>query len=240
MHRRSAVAVLPSGGQRCTDRARTPRVGGPFTPRIAAEVFSPPSRYRPVLSTIRAALPYHHRTAITFAPGYAWLHHSQVNEVHLERDGVDGPITIRDVADRAGVALSSVSRVLSDHPDVSAKMRKRVEDAANELGYQPDMLAQSLRSGSTRTVGFVIRDISNPLFAVIARRCERSGRRATRWSWSIPMATSRPSRGICRCCAVVGSMDSSRRSSRRSRTALRRPFDGFPARSCCSTGTSRI
>ena len=91
---------------------------------------------------------------------------------------MDGPITIRDVADRAGVALSSVSRVLSDHPDVSAKMRKRVEDAANELGYQPDMLAQSLRSGSTRTVGFVIRDISNPLFAVIARRCEQELRAA--------------------------------------------------------------
>lgn len=91
---------------------------------------------------------------------------------------MDGPITIRDVAERAGVALSSVSRVLSDHPDVSAKMRKRVEDAANELGYQPDMLAQSLRSGSTRTVGFVIRDISNPLFAVIARRCEQELRAA--------------------------------------------------------------
>lgn len=91
---------------------------------------------------------------------------------------MEGPITIRDVAERAGVALSSVSRVLSDHPDVSAKMRKRVEDAANELGYQPDMLAQSLRSGSTLTVGFVIRDISNPLFAVIARRCEQELRAA--------------------------------------------------------------
>ncbi len=90
----------------------------------------------------------------------------------------EAPVTIRDVAERAGVALSSVSRVLSDHPDVSAGMRKRVEDAAAELGYQPDMLAQSLRSGSTRTVGFLIRDISNPLFAVIARRCEQELRAA--------------------------------------------------------------
>lgn len=87
-------------------------------------------------------------------------------------------VTIRDVAARAGVALSSVSRVLSNHPDVSAMMRTRVETAATELGYEPDLLAQSLRRGSTGTVGFVLRDISNPLFANIARRCEQELRRA--------------------------------------------------------------
>ena len=96
----------------------------------------------------------------------------------MQDGGREGPVTIRDVAERAGVALSSVSRVLSDHPDVSPRMRKRVEDAAEALGYQPDMLAQSLRSGSTRTVGFLIRDISNPLFAVIARRSEQELRAA--------------------------------------------------------------
>lgn len=87
-------------------------------------------------------------------------------------------VTIRDVAMRAHVALSSVSRVLSGHPDVSEKMRARVETAAAELGYEPDFLAQSLRSGHTRTVGFILRDISNPLFANIARRCEQELRQA--------------------------------------------------------------
>ena len=90
----------------------------------------------------------------------------------------DLPVKIRDVAARAGVALSSVSRVLSGHPDVSASMRARVEEAALDLGFEPDLLAQSLRSGSTRTVGFVLRDISNPFFANIARRCEQELRRA--------------------------------------------------------------
>lgn len=89
-----------------------------------------------------------------------------------------GSVTIYDVAMRARVASSSVSRVLSGHPDVSEKMRARVEQAAAELGYEPDLLAQSLRSGHTRTVGFVLRDISNPLFANIARRCEQELRRA--------------------------------------------------------------
>lgn len=53
-----------------------------------------------------------------------------------------------------------------------------MEKAVAELGYTPDLLAQSLRSGHTRTVGFVLRDISNPLFANVARRCEQELRRA--------------------------------------------------------------
>lgn len=88
------------------------------------------------------------------------------------------PPTIRDVAARANVALSSVSRVLSGHPDVSDTMRRRVTAAVAELGYKPDFLAQSLRSGHTRTVGFALRDISNPMFAHVARRCERDLRHA--------------------------------------------------------------
>jgi LacI family transcriptional regulator len=94
------------------------------------------------------------------------------------RNGGGKPPTIRDVAARANVAFSSVSRVLSGHPDVSEKMRVRVTTAATELGYKPDFLAQSLRSGHTRTIGFALRDISNPLFANVARRCERDLRRA--------------------------------------------------------------
>jgi len=76
-------------------------------------------------------------------------------------------VTIHDVAKRAGVAVSSVSRALSNHPDVSDKMRARVLKAANALGYAPDPSAQSLRSGSTRTVGLVVRDFGNALFSEI-------------------------------------------------------------------------
>lgn len=91
----------------------------------------------------------------------------------------DGHVpNIHDVAAAAGAAVSSVSRVLSGHPDVSEAMRQRVEAAAQELGYEPDMLAQSLRRGSTRTIGFALRDISNPLFANVARLCERELRKA--------------------------------------------------------------
>jgi len=80
--------------------------------------------------------------------------------------------TIEEVAQLAGVARSSVSRALNDHPDVSPEMKARVRRAAERLSYQPDFLAQSLRRGATRTVGFIVRDISIPLFADIVKGAE--------------------------------------------------------------------
>ena len=88
------------------------------------------------------------------------------------------PANIHDVAARAGVAISSISRVLSGHPDVSDRMRAKVEAAAAELGYEPDFNAQSLRNGATKTIGFIARDISNPFFGVVAQKCEQELRKA--------------------------------------------------------------
>lgn len=85
---------------------------------------------------------------------------------------------MREVADRAGVAMSSVSRTLSGHPDVSEAMRQRVLAAVEELGYKPDLLAQGLRSRSTRSIGFVAGDISNPLLARIVKGAEVALREA--------------------------------------------------------------
>src|SRR5579862_8517243 len=83
-------------------------------------------------------------------------------------------IKIKEVAALANVAPSSVSRVLNEHPDVSEEMRAKVLQAAEQLGYQPNFLAQSLRTGATRTVGFVVRDISIPLFAGIVKGAEQA------------------------------------------------------------------
>jgi LacI family transcriptional regulator len=85
--------------------------------------------------------------------------------------------SIRDVAQLAGVAVSSASRVLSDHPDVSVDMRRRVMAAVAQLGYEPDYLWQSLRRGATLSVGFVVRDVSSPLLAEIALGAETTLRR---------------------------------------------------------------
>ncbi|HVF75552.1 MAG TPA: LacI family DNA-binding transcriptional regulator [Acidimicrobiales bacterium] len=86
----------------------------------------------------------------------------------MPRQAENGRVGIKDVATTAGVAISSVSRVLSGHPDVSAEMKARVLEAVEAVGYEPDFLAQSLRRGVTSTVGFLVGDISNPLFSEIA------------------------------------------------------------------------
>ncbi len=81
---------------------------------------------------------------------------------------------MREVADRAKVAMSSVSRVMSNHPDVSSAMRARVLAAVDELGYRPDLLAQGLRRGATHSIGFVVGDISNPMLAETVKGAETS------------------------------------------------------------------
>ena len=81
-------------------------------------------------------------------------------------------IGIRDVAARADVGIATVSRVLSGSADVRADLRERVLAAAAELGYRPDILAQSLRRGATRSMGFISDDLSDRLFADIVMGAE--------------------------------------------------------------------
>jgi LacI family transcriptional regulator len=87
------------------------------------------------------------------------------------RNGIDSlapRATLKDVADRAGVALSTASRVLNEglgRPEV----RARVQTAARETGYRPHALARSLRTGATMTIGFVVPDIANPLYGEMAK-----------------------------------------------------------------------
>lgn len=82
------------------------------------------------------------------------------------------------VAERAGVAVSSVSRVLSDDPDVSSLMRNRVLDAVAALGYERDPLARSMRTGATYSVGFVAINIANPVIAANVAGAEEELRHA--------------------------------------------------------------
>lgn len=81
-------------------------------------------------------------------------------------------VTIRDVARVAGVSLSSVSRALNGGRNVSARVARDVAAAASTLGYQPDLLARSLRTRSSGMVGCLVPDVSNPLNATIVRAAE--------------------------------------------------------------------
>lgn len=72
-------------------------------------------------------------------------------------------VTLKDVAERAGVSRSAVSRTFTDGASVSAKTRAKVEKAANELGYAPNALASSLTTGRTKLIGLIVNNFHNPL-----------------------------------------------------------------------------
>jgi len=83
--------------------------------------------------------------------------------------------TIKDVAERAGVSITTVSHVLNQTRFVSEELRASVLAAMEELNYRPNVLARSLRRGETKTLGLVVPDNSNPFFAEIARVVEDVG-----------------------------------------------------------------
>ncbi|WP_342078244.1 LacI family DNA-binding transcriptional regulator [Yoonia sp. SS1-5] len=72
--------------------------------------------------------------------------------------------TLKDVANRAGVSTSAVSRTFTDGASVSVKMRRKVEKAAAELGYSPNFLARSLTTRRTKLIGLVANNFHNPIF----------------------------------------------------------------------------
>lgn len=72
--------------------------------------------------------------------------------------------TLKDVANKAGVSTSAVSRTFTDGASVSIKMRRKVEKAAAELGYSPNFLARSLTTRRTKLIGLVSNNFHNPVF----------------------------------------------------------------------------
>lgn len=72
--------------------------------------------------------------------------------------------TLKDVADKAGVSRSAVSRAFTEGASVSPEMRRKVMKAAHELGYSPNALASSLTTGRTKLVGLVSNNFRNPFF----------------------------------------------------------------------------
>lgn len=79
------------------------------------------------------------------------------------------PATLRDVADRAGVSIRTVSNVVSGYEHVSARMRDRVMTAIAELDYRPNPVARTLRTGRTGMLALVVPEIDVPYFSQLAR-----------------------------------------------------------------------
>lgn len=85
--------------------------------------------------------------------------------------------TIREVAKKANVSTSTVSRALSGKIPVDKNTRERIMQAVKELNYQPNILAKGLKEGKTHTIGLIIPNIRNPIFPAVARGVEDEARK---------------------------------------------------------------
>jgi LacI family transcriptional regulator len=88
------------------------------------------------------------------------------------------PVTLADVAREAGTSASTASRALSGRGYVAADVRKRLLDVADRLGYVPNLSARTLKQRTSRVVGVIVSDLSNPFYAALAAGIEQALREA--------------------------------------------------------------
>lgn len=81
--------------------------------------------------------------------------------------------TIRDVAKAAGVGMGTVSRVINDSGYVGEETRERVLKAIESLSFKPSFIASGMRSNRLRSIGVIVSDITNPMFAAIVQKAQQ-------------------------------------------------------------------
>ena len=102
-------------------------------------------------------------------------------------------VTIKDIAKRLGVSTTTVSRALNDYEDISPEMKSRVRDAAAEMGYIPNTLAQRLRKKQADSLGLILPThgprFSDPFFSELLAGI---GNRASRLGYDLLVSTYPP------------------------------------------------
>lgn len=81
-------------------------------------------------------------------------------------------VSIEDIAEVAGVSSSTVSRALNDNTRISAEMREEIKRLADDMGYTPNAVAQSLQTRKTNTIGLVVTSLDDPFFPKIVKGVE--------------------------------------------------------------------
>jgi LacI family transcriptional regulator len=81
-------------------------------------------------------------------------------------------IRLKDIAQRAGLSIMTVSKALRDEPDVSATTKTRIKLLAQQMGYVPDSTAQGLRTRKTKLFGLVISSMTNPIYSRVVLAIE--------------------------------------------------------------------
>ena len=99
-------------------------------------------------------------------------------------------VSIKDIANKVGVSTALVSYTLNGlekEKRVGSEIAEKIRAAANELKYQPNHIARSLRKGTTNTIGLIVADISNPFFGQLARVIEDE---AARFNYTVIFGSS--------------------------------------------------
>ncbi|MCL5985214.1 MAG: LacI family transcriptional regulator [Actinobacteria bacterium] len=86
-------------------------------------------------------------------------------------------ITLKDVAIKANTSIRTVSRVINSSNLVNSKTREKVLEVINELNYKPNIIARSLKSKSSKSIGVIVLDVYSPFFSPIIRAIESIARR---------------------------------------------------------------
>ena len=76
-------------------------------------------------------------------------------------------VTIKDIAKALGLSISTVSRALKNHPDISLETKKSVQETAREMKYEPNLLALSLRKNKSNNIGVIIPQIVHHFFSSV-------------------------------------------------------------------------
>lgn len=101
--------------------------------------------------------------------------------------------SLKEVADRAGVSIKTVSNVVNGNPSVRPETRARVQRAIDELGYRPNMSARQLRGGRSGLIALAVPEISLPYFAELA---ELIVEQATVRGWTVLIEVTHGERGV--------------------------------------------
>lgn len=87
-------------------------------------------------------------------------------------------ITIKDIARELGVSVSTVSRALQNHPDISEQTKEHVRECAQRLHYKPNLMASNLRTSKNTTIGVVIPELNHHFFASVLDGIEQTANEA--------------------------------------------------------------
>ena len=79
------------------------------------------------------------------------------------------PITIKDIAEKLNISVSTVSRALKDNHEISAQTRKTVQELAKQLGYKPNPIAVALKTHKSHSIGVIVPQIVSTFFATVVK-----------------------------------------------------------------------